>query len=134
MPQIVYNKPGITFFRQSGDFFTKFSAFLLRVKRIKRDNDIPGREGEALLRRGINAFFSFGAAIINNHKLAQASCAALPLNRLLFETDAPYIPPQGKTFSSWPDLEFTYQTAAKLRSKPVPPDLIAENFYRAFGI
>ena len=90
-------------------------------------------EGEAFLRRGINAFFSFGASIVNNHKKARASCALLPLDRLLFETDAPNIPPQGKTFSSWADLPLIYHTAAQLRPEPVPEDVIAMNFARAFG-
>ncbi|MCL2831672.1 MAG: TatD family hydrolase [Treponema sp.] len=91
-------------------------------------------EGDSLLCRGVNAFFSFGAAIVNNHKLAQISCAHFPIERILFETDAPYIPPQGKTFSSWADLPLTYSTAAHLRSAPVPEDVIQNNFFRAFDL
>jgi len=88
----------------------------------------PG-EGDALLRHGVNAFFSFGASIINNHKRAQACCAHFPLDRLLFETDSPFIPIQGSTFSSWTDLPRIYKTAAVLRSKPE----LLEPFYSGAG-
>jgi len=54
-------------------------------------------EGEALLRRGINAYFSFGSVVLKNHKEAIASAAQLPPERLLLETDAPYQPLRGKT-------------------------------------
>ena len=41
-------------------------------------------EGFSFLRRGINAFFSFGTTIMLNHKNAIRSCAAFPAERLLF--------------------------------------------------
>jgi TatD DNase family protein len=72
-------------------------------------------EGEALLRRGINAYFSFGAAILLNHRAAMASCARLPLERLLTETDAPFQPLRGRPFSSWADLSAIIAGAAALR-------------------
>jgi TatD DNase family protein len=98
-------------------------------------------EGEALLRRGVNTFFSFGAAIINNRKESQRSCALLPAERLLVETDAPYLPLRGKRFSSWPDLPVIGSALAELRKEagtPVnSPEEIeiqcVENFNRAFS-
>jgi TatD DNase family protein len=99
----------------------------------------PG-EGEAFLRRGINVFFSFGTALLLNHKQARRSCAALPQDRLLLETDAPYQPPRGKQFSSWADLPLLFQAAAALRREAGnscgdPAELehtVEENFFRAF--
>jgi TatD DNase family protein len=73
-------------------------------------------EGEALLRRGINAYFSFGAAIVLNHKTAMDACARLPLDRLLLETDAPYQPLRGAPFSRWADLPVIARGAAALRA------------------
>ena len=92
-------------------------------------------EAESMLRHGVNAFFSFGAVIVNNHKQAQACCAMLPSERLLFETDAPYQPPRSKTFSSWADLSLIYKTAADLRGVNVADleNIAADNFARAFG-
>ena len=77
----------------------------------------PGtlEEGNALLRRGINAYFSFGNTIINGHKKAIQSCMSLPAQRLLTETDAPWQPRRGQKVSSWEDLPKIIETAAALR-------------------
>jgi TatD DNase family protein len=97
-------------------------------------------EGEALLRRGVNAYFSFGAPILANHKEAKRCCAVLPAERLLLETDAPYQPPRGRTFSSWQDLPLVCQGAAELRKEAGSPGgtreemeaLTEANYFRAF--
>jgi TatD DNase family protein len=97
-------------------------------------------EGEALLRRGINAYFSFGASILKNHKEAIRSCAALPLDHLLLETDAPYQPLPGREFSRWADLPVILRGAAGIRYEAGAPggdtaELEAatdRNFYRVF--
>ena len=79
-------------------------------------------EGEALLRRGINAYFSFGSIIAKNHKEAMACAASFPPDRLLLETDAPYQPMplvsgHGMAFSSWRDLWAICSCLAALRKK-----------------
>ena len=91
-------------------------------------------EGESLLRRNVNAYFSFGTAIINNHKQTQRCCARFPLDRLLFETDAPYMPLRGMDFSSWSDLPAIYRAASALRSSPVPETAIEANFAKVFSV
>jgi TatD DNase family protein len=103
-------------------------------------------EGEALLRRGINAYFSFGAVILLNHKEARRCCASLPTERLLTETDAPYQPPRGRDFSRWADLPLILSGMADLRREGgglggrvkdvAAADLektVDGNFGRAFG-
>jgi TatD DNase family protein len=96
----------------------------------------PGspEEGFSLLRRGVNAFFSFGTAIMLNHKNAIRSCAAFPAGRILFETDAPWQPPAGKAFSSWKDLSAIVETAAGLRNVDTEELERAgdENFFSVF--
>jgi TatD DNase family protein len=72
-------------------------------------------EGESLLRRGVNAYFSFGAPLLLNHKRAIRSWAALPLERLLLETDAPYQPLRGRDRSCWADLPVILRGAAQIR-------------------
>jgi TatD DNase family protein len=72
-------------------------------------------EGFSFLRRGINAFFSFGTTIMLNHKNAIRSCAAFPAERLLFETDAPFQPLRGKRYSSFGDLPAVILAAAAIR-------------------
>ena len=72
-------------------------------------------DGEALLRRGINAYFSFGTVIALNHRQAMRCCATFPADRLLTETDAPYQPLRGKGFSAHGDLPRILETMAALR-------------------
>jgi TatD DNase family protein len=85
-------------------------------------------EAESLLRRGVNAYFSFGAPLLLNHKEAVRAFSALPAEHLLLETDAPYqplrtcaeaegrgSPPQGRPFNSWSALPLILQGAASLR-------------------
>jgi TatD DNase family protein len=72
-------------------------------------------EGEALLMRGVNAFFSFGAAIILNHKKTMRCCAAFPAERLLTETDAPFQPPRGREFSCYADIKAVLGAMEALR-------------------
>jgi TatD DNase family protein len=99
-------------------------------------------EGEALLRRGINVFFSFGTPIILNHKEAIRVCAGLPPDRLLLETDAPYQPLRGASFSRWADLAAVLRGAAAIRreagniggTEAELEALVDRNFFRAFGL
>jgi TatD DNase family protein len=73
------------------------------------------KEAEAILQRGVNAYFSFGNTITLNHKQAIKSCALLPAQRLLIETDAPFQPRREKNYSSWDDLPLILEVAAALR-------------------
>jgi TatD DNase family protein len=102
----------------------------------------PGspEDGLSLLRRGINAYFSFGTALLLNHKNALRSCASLPVDRLLLETDAPYQPLRGAEFSRWADLPALLKAAASLRREAGKPGgnpaelerIIDGNFFRVF--
>jgi len=74
-------------------------------------------EARSLLRRGINAYFSFGNTIMLNHKQAIQCCSLLPAERLLTETDAPYQPRRGEKFSTWADLPLIIKTMANLRGE-----------------
>jgi TatD DNase family protein len=74
-------------------------------------------EGQTLLRRGVNAYFSFGNVILNGHKRAMRCCALFAAQRLLTETDAPFQPQRGKDFSRWADIPLIIKTAAALRSE-----------------
>jgi TatD DNase family protein len=97
-------------------------------------------EGEALLKRGINVFFSFGTGILNNHREAMRSAALFPAERLLTETDAPYQPLRGQGFSSFRDPSRIITAAAALRREAGSPAgekeeleaIIDSNFRRAF--
>jgi len=89
-------------------------------------------EGETLLMRGINAFFSFGAVIMLNHKEAMRCCASFPADRLLTETDAPFQPPRGKKFSRYADISAILGAMEALRGQPEMEKVIETNFRVAF--
>jgi len=101
-------------------------------------------EAQALLGRGVNAFFSFGTTLLHNHRHAMRSCATLPAGRLLLETDAPYQPLRGsaRPYSSWEDLPAILAAAAELRrqagahgsSAEELERIIETNFCSVFGV
>ena len=90
-------------------------------------------EGQALLGRGINAFFSFGTTIMLNHRRAMQCCALLPAERLLAETDAPYQPLRGRDFSGYADLMEIIRTIEVLRGQTEMENIIEKNFQSVFG-
>ncbi|MDR2632422.1 MAG: TatD family hydrolase [Treponema sp.] len=93
-------------------------------------------EGEALLRQGINGYFSFGTALLRGRKESIRACAGLPLDRLLLETDAPYQPLKGRPFSSGQDLRLLLKAVSPLRPDAADAatleSIIDANFYRAY--
>ena len=84
-------------------------------------------EGESLLKRGINAFFSFGTTIMLNHREAMRCCATFPAERLLTETDAPFQPLRGKAYSAYADLPAILQAMESLRGEPGMEKIIEHN-------
>jgi TatD DNase family protein len=99
-----------------------------------------GEEGRSLLARGVNAFFSFGAPVINGNKRAAAACASLPEDRLLSETDAPWQPPRSARDREAghcrpEDLDLIVEGMAALRgSERERLELaLARNFAAAYG-
>jgi TatD DNase family protein len=92
-------------------------------------------EGEAMLRRGINAFFSLGNTIMLNHREAIRCCALFPRERLLTETDAPFQPLRGESHSSYADLRRILSAMAALRGEDAASmeNSIEQNFRSAFG-
>ncbi|MFZ4617082.1 MAG: TatD family hydrolase [Rectinemataceae bacterium] len=82
-------------------------------------------EAEALLGRGIPAYFSFGSIVMNGHKRAVASLAELPADRILSETDAPWQPPRGSPFCRFEDLGHIVASLAQVRG--VEPEKLRED-------
>lgn len=98
-------------------------------------------DAEDLVARGVNAYFSFGAAVVNGNKRAAAACAAVPADRLLSETDAPWQPPRRSLpgeagFCRAEDLPRIAQSIAGLRGMDPEEtrNTLESNFLRAFDI
>lgn len=94
----------------------------------------PG-EGEALLRKGVPAFFSFGAPILNGHKRAAESLRLFPASTLLSETDAPWQPPKGFPFCAFEHVGRVVAGMAALRGMPEEElrEIVARNWDGIFG-
>ncbi|MEN6492298.1 MAG: TatD family hydrolase [Rectinema sp.] len=96
----------------------------------------PGRleEAKMILKKGINAYFSFGTPLLRDSKHAIESLLGLPASRILSETDAPWQPPHG---SAWTRLEHIVDITDKmahvleLDSKALAP-LLEKNFTAAY--
>jgi len=135
LPVVIHTRRAINKIFSSAKILAKCKAVIF--------HSWPGTRGEAisLLKRGVNAYFSFGNTITLNHKQAESCCAALPADRLLTETDAPYQPRRGLEFSHWKDLPYILEKAALLRTGAGNPvdikDLESQveiNFKKAFGL
>lgn len=93
------------------------------------------REAESLISRGVPAFFSFGATILNGHKRAIEACATLAGDRLLTETDAPWQPPRGAAFCTIGDIAriVAGMAAARGEAATAIEESVSANFSRAYG-
>ena len=100
-------------------------------------------DARSLLSKGINAYFSFGKPLMNGAKKAVLCVRALPIERLLFETDAPYQTLKGEKASSPAEIADVYQAAFEIRAAGRPFEArpsfidfsaeIGKNFRAVFG-
>ena len=137
-----YNLPMVLHVRRAMHKIFPFSKELKKIPAVVFHSWSGSRgEGEALLNRGINVFFSFGSVVLRNHKEAIACAAQFPPERLLLETDAPYQPLRGKEFSSFSDLNAICSGIAALRKEAGNAggdakeleEQIEKNFFRVFS-
>ena len=91
-------------------------------------------QAASLLRRGINAYFSFGKPLLNNKKSAIECVSKLDLNRILFETDAPFQTLKGEAFTDPADIFKVCKRAGLI--KKIPQEELCErvflNYKKAF--
>jgi TatD DNase family protein len=118
--------------RLSGAIFHSFSG--------------TSRDAESLLAKGVNAYFSFGASVLNGNKRAAEACASVPEDRILAETDAPWQPPRragleaaalgGADYCRAEDIEPIVAGIGALRGTDAQglEPILSGNFRRAFAI
>ncbi len=93
-------------------------------------------EAQSFLKRGVNAYFSFGKPLLNGKKSALQCLSSLPLENLLLETDAPYQTLKGEEKTNPNEIALVYKKAAELRSLDEESlcQRLVENFNRAFEL
>ncbi len=137
-----FDLPILLHLRKAMDLVFEYSSTLKRLPSVIF-HSYPGTAGEAasLLNRGIPAWFSFGASLINGNKRAGSACASIPLERLLIETDAPWQPPRrintsGPDFCRPEDIREVLSAAAKIRAEDTEmlEEALASNFFTAFRV
>lgn len=112
-----YRKPLVVHLRHAVDRMFRDAGLLKNLPSVIF-HSFPGSplEAEAIRKRGINAFFSFGKPILNNRRNSIECVRKLPLEWLLFETDAPYQTLKGESATEIGDIERVYRTASNIRS------------------
>ncbi len=127
--------PLVVHLRKATDVFMAHCRELAKVPSIIF-HCWPGRLEEAamILKKGINAYFSFGTPLLRNSRHAIESLTGLPASRILSETDAPWQPPHG---FPWTKLEHIVDVVDKMaemlhmESKELEP-ILEKNFAAAY--
>ncbi|UTC77396.1 hydrolase TatD [Treponema sp. OMZ 799] len=127
------------------------------VKTIKKINAVifhgwagSVNEARSLLKKGVNAYFCIGKGLLRGQKTQIETAANLEENRILTETDAPYMRLKEEKFSLPTDIKKVFSELAEIRAesagflnydeqnyKNYTEDLkvsIFENFKKAYSI
>lgn len=88
-------------------------------------------DAEALLKRGVNAYFGIGKTILKGDKSAMDCVKRLEKSRLLFETDAPYQTLRGESVSAPRDVVAVVARSSEIADFDFAQDACAV-FDRAF--
>ncbi len=112
-----FGKPLVVHLRHAVDRMFRDAGLLKKLPSVIF-HSFPGSplEAEAIRKRGINAYFSFGKPVMNNRRNSIECVRKLPDEWILFETDAPYQTLKGETATLPSDIERVYRIASKLHS------------------
>jgi TatD DNase family protein len=131
-----YGLPLLVHIRKAMDLVYEYGARLARIGPVLF-HCYSGTEFDiqAILRRGIDAWFSFGTPLLKGNKRAARACAAVPAGRLLAETDAPWQPPRGSEWTGIGHIVDVVAAMAALRgeNEEAMRERLHENFVRFFA-
>ena len=105
------------------------------------------QEAAAFLKKGVNAYFSLGKAILRGQKSVCAAAASIDIHRILTETDAPYMKLKHEALTHPFDIIAVVEKCAALRGISVSTqvyntenteytaflDILNNNFSHAFA-
>jgi TatD DNase family protein len=94
------------------------------------------READSLVDRGVNAFFCAGKGLLRGDRSLAETVASLPSERILPETDAPYMQSKGERYSLPSDIRMVAERIAALRGEPLAKVLDSQerNFRSFFSV
>ncbi|MBR7064675.1 MAG: TatD family hydrolase, partial [Treponema sp.] len=112
-----YNVPIVVHCRKAMNKIFSYSKKLSLMKAVVF-HSFQGsvHEATSLLRRGVNAYFSFGNPLLFGNKSAIECVKELPLNRILLETDAPYQCLRGESETTLVGITRVYDEAFRIRN------------------
>lgn len=112
-----YGKPLVVHLRHAVDRMFRDAGLLKKLPSVIF-HSFPGSplEAEALRKRGINAYFSFGKPLLNKRRNSIDCVMKLPAEWLLFETDAPYQTLKGEAATEIGDIVRVYRASSIIRS------------------
>ncbi len=129
LPLLIHSRKGM-------DLILGYGRQLRRLRSVIF-HSWPGRiqETQALLRQGINAYFSFGTTLLRGARHAIESCEGLEEMRILSETDAPWQPPRDCAWTKAEKIAEVVEAIASVRRVPADEArrVLADNFFTAFG-
>ena len=112
-----YCKPMIIHGRKCNDRFFYYAKELSRLPAVIFHSYMGTfAELESLLKKGINAYFTFGKQLLNGNKKAMECTKKIEIKRLLLETDSPYQTLKNEKNTLPSDIAKVYIQAAILRN------------------
>lgn len=109
VPVVVHARKGLEFLYRDVPLLKKLPAVIFHAFYWSLT------EGESFLKKGVNAYFSFGKQLLNSNKKALRAAFALPLSSILLETDAPYGRLRGEEATPLSDILKVYHALSRLR-------------------
>lgn len=112
----VYGVPLVVHCRKALDKMFRDSKTLSKIPAVVFHSFTGSvQDASSLLKRGVNAYFSFGNPLLFGDKSAIGCVQKLDVGRLLMETDAPYQTMRGESETKMNAIVRVYETAFLLR-------------------
>lgn len=131
-----YQKPIIIHSRKALNYVFKDTKKLRKIESVIF-HSFSGSVTEAISfrKQNINSYYSFGKSILNNRKNSISCVKELPIDWLLFETDAPYQLLKNETETSLYDIKKVYQKSCEIRNCNIfdLKNQIYTNFHKLFS-
>ncbi len=109
IPVIIHNRKAL-------DMMFRYATDMAELPAVMFHGfSFSSRDAFSLLDKGVNAYFSFGKNVLRGAKRNVECIANLPLDRILFETDAPFQKIPGEPVSGDFGLSEIYSRAAAIR-------------------